>query len=142
MTSTLEKSSTPLLTSIEFLDNEGNSTVNNWAGIVATSIIEQSGRFIEVTYELPADASASAALFALIGGSNLATIRTHRSNADGTSCLSIRHHIDRVESWEINSSIVPGANKAKDQLVTKTEVSITYSVESAILFEDSIESIG
>lgn len=113
--------------SVEMFDVDGNSTVNSWNGLEIAGVVESTGNFVTVSYVLPTDASASAALFALISSSDLYKLVTHRSNEEGEVYLSIRHTIDSVSSWEISSKLYS---------TTETVVDITYLVESSILVGD------
>lgn len=113
-------------TSIEFCTLDKKSSVNEWNGIPATSISEDSGRFVTVTYDIPSDKTASAVLFALIGGADLGIIYSHRSSEDGEVYLTIKHVIDGVNSWEIKS----------DLNSSKASLAIVYDVESSILIGD------
>lgn len=110
--------------SVEMFDLDGNSTVNVWNNLNIVGVVESTGNFITISYELPTDSTATAALFALISSSDLAQVITHRSNSNNEVYLSIKHVIDSVSSWEISSST--GSFKS-------TVVDITYLVDSAIL---------
>ena len=110
--------------SVEMYDVDGNSTVNTWNGLEISKVVESTGNFVSVSYVLPTDASASAALFALISSSDLYQLVTHRSNLDGEVYLSIKHTIDSVSSWEISSNVYSTA---------ETVVDVTYLVDSSIL---------
>ena len=110
--------------SVEMFDLDGNSTVNVWNNLNIVGVVESTGNFITISYELPTDSTATAALFALISSSDLAQVITHRSNSNNEVYLSIKHVIDSVSSWEISSST--GSFKS-------TIVDITYLADSAIL---------
>ena len=110
--------------SVEMFDLDGNSTVNVWNNLNIVGVVESTGNFITISYELPTDSTATAALFALISSSDLAQVITHRSNSNNEVYLSIKHVIDSVSSWEISSST---------SSFKSTVVDITYLVDSAIL---------
>ena len=110
--------------SVEMFDLDGNSTVNVWNNLNIVGVVESTGNFITISYELPTDSTATAALFALISSSDLSQVITHRSNSNNEVYLSIKHVIDSVSSWEISSN---------NDSFKSTVVDITYLVDSAIL---------
>ena len=110
--------------SVEMFDLDGNSTVNVWNNLNIVGVGESTGNFITISYELPTDSTATAALFALISSSDLSQVITHRSNSNNEVYLSIKHVIDSVSAWEISSS---------NDSFKSTVVDITYLVDSAIL---------
>ena len=117
--------------SVEMFDLDGNSTVNVWNSLNIVGIVESTGNFVTISYELPSDSTASAALFALISSSDLSQVITHRSNSENEVYLSIKHVIDSVLSWEISSNTCSNS---------PTVVDITYSVDSAILIGEDYTS--
>lgn len=121
--------------SVEFRTLDGNTSVNSWNGIPVSGLRESSGDTIIVQYELPMDKSTSAVLFALIGGSDLDCIYSHRSNAEGEVYLTIGHRIEGVASWNLESLVGTSNNKSI--------VEITYLVDSSILVgENEVTQIG
>ena len=112
--------------SIEFITLDEKSSVNAWNNVPAIGISEEGGQFVTVTFELPSDRSASAVLFALIGGADLSTILSHRSDENGEVYMTIKHNVNRVYSWEIKSDVAS----------PKASVSVVYDVDSSILIGD------
>ena len=110
-------------TVVEFVDLDGNSSVDSLNG-VTVSDVKETGSEVIVNYIIPNDESAGAVMFALMGGSNIAQIKTHRVNSEDVAVLTIRHNVETVLDWEIHSYI----NSESVQVL-----SIHYLTESAVI---------
>lgn len=108
-------------TVVEFVTLDGDSSTDSWNGVNVVGL-KETGSSVRIDYLLPNDASAPAAMFALIGGSDLGTIYTHRVDSNNVANLTIRHDIEVVSKWELETL-------NSDQIL-----SVTYLTESSILW--------
>lgn len=119
---------------VEFITLDDEVYTDSWNGLDVYSVHEH-GNSVSVTYVLPNDASAPAAMFALVGGSNLSMIRTHKVNNETNEViLTIKHVIDGVSDWTINSFAGMTADSST--------ITITYYTDSSVLLgEDFVSEV-
>lgn len=112
-----------LVTHIELVTSEGNSSVDTFNGCTSI-LLGETGSSITVGFAIPADESASAFVYSLMLGANIETIKSHRTNKDGVVVLTIKHDVQIVKDWSISGSLIQVKFLTESSVVINGDLSI------------------
>lgn len=108
---------------VEIFDVDGNSSVDSFNNQSVT-VEDEHGGYITLGFSIPSDESAAAFVYSLMLGANIDTIKTHRTNSDGVSVLTLKHEVQLVSDWSIESNLIKVKFMTESSVIINGDLSV------------------